>query len=132
LRAKQVFVVQPTPSSQSVSSQHSAQSPSQHLWGPLHFAAEAQVPSMVQKSLVQLSPSLQSSGPPHLLALPAMAVPALPIPPTPLPPFDEPPTAEPASPPLSNSAPEQALASNIGTSAVKLHSVTSLDVVRLT
>jgi hypothetical protein len=70
LPAKHVLVVQPTESSQSMSSQHSAQSPLQHISGPLHLGADAHTPCVVQKSFVQLSLSLQSSGPPQLPALP--------------------------------------------------------------
>jgi membrane-associated phospholipid phosphatase len=68
--AKQVLLVQPTPSSQSSSLQHSSQSPLQHLSGPVHFAAAAQTPSTVQKSFVHRSPSLQSWGPTHFVTVP--------------------------------------------------------------
>jgi hypothetical protein len=92
--AWQVLVVQATPSSQSTSSQHSLQSPSQHLAGAAHLGAVAQMPSMLHASSVQTSPSSQSSGlsqravpppepalPPVLLA-PALLLPAV-LPPLP-------------------------------------------------
>ena len=134
LPAKQVFTVQPTPSSQSVFSQHSAQSPSQHFCGPLHLAAEAQLPSIVQKSLVQVSLSLQSSGPPQVLGLPPVELPALAVVPALLPPVAglPPPGLAPASPPPSNCAPLHALISNIGTIATTANNVTSWARVRLT
>jgi hypothetical protein len=44
LPAKQVLTVQPTPSSQSASSQHSSQSPLQHFSGAEQRGADAQVP----------------------------------------------------------------------------------------
>jgi hypothetical protein len=128
LPAKQVLVVQPTASSQSASSQHPAQSPLQHFSGALHLGADAQEPCVVQKSFVQLSLSLQSSGPLQVLAppptaLPAVLVaPALLLPPVVgLPPFE----LAPASPPPSNWAPLQAL-TNSGTNVATASSTPSL------
>jgi hypothetical protein len=134
LPAKQLLTVQATLSSQSALSQHSAQSPSQHFSGPLHLGVEVQVPSIVQKSLVQLSWSLQSSGPPQLLAPPpaelppVVAAPALPPPVVGLPPLEP----APASALLSNSAPLHALISSTGTNAISVSKVTSLAPVRFT
>jgi hypothetical protein len=67
--AKHTFCVQLTWSSQSASSQHSAHSPSQQRL-PEHLLAQAQLPSVVQKSVVQVSPSSQLSGPAHCAAPP--------------------------------------------------------------
>jgi hypothetical protein len=95
--AKQVLVVQATPSSQSWSSQHSSQSPPQHLSDAAHLGAVAQVPSMLHASTVHASPSSQSSGPSQRIVPPAAP------PPPPLllaPPLLLPVAAAPALPPL--------------------------------
>ena len=60
---KHVLLVQLRPSSQSVFSQHWAQSPPQHLSEPGHLGEASQVPSGLQRSVVQMFPSSQSSGP---------------------------------------------------------------------
>jgi hypothetical protein len=94
---KHVFVVQAMPSSQSASSQHSAQSPPQHFSVPKHLGEALQVPSALQRSMVQLSLSLQSSGPPHAVPVPA-PVPIVPAPASfALPPLAEPPALESAA-----------------------------------
>src|SRR5688572_25691903 len=81
--AKQVLVVQATPSSQSACSQHSLQSPSQHCAGAAHLATIAQVPSRLHASVVHTSPSSQSSGPSQRVVLPLppfVLAPPLPLP----------------------------------------------------
>lgn len=76
--AKQVLVVQLTPSSQSASSQHCAHSPVQHFSEPGQRGDASHVPSGLQRSRVQTFLSSQSSGPLHdLLTLPPAPVPAL-------------------------------------------------------
>jgi hypothetical protein len=80
--AKQVFAVQLTWSSQSALSQHSLHSPLQHLSAPPHFGDASHVPSALQRSVVQMFLSSQSSGPSQLTRAPA---PLAPLPETPLP-----------------------------------------------
>jgi hypothetical protein len=74
---KQVFTVHSTPSSQSLLSQHSAQSPPQHFLPSVQVGEASQVPSALQRSVVHGSLSAQSSGPAQALPVPA-PVPTLP------------------------------------------------------
>jgi hypothetical protein len=108
-----MLFVQLTPSSQSACSQHSAQSPpAQHFSLPAHMGGASHMPSALQRSLVQASLSLQSSGPPQGTPVPA-AFPTLPLPPAAEPPL--PPS--PSRSALSKTGPEQALIKNDGSSA---------------
>jgi hypothetical protein len=119
---KQMSFVQVTPSSQSACAQHSAQSPpAQHFSLPAHMGEASQTPSALQRSRLQASLSLQSSGPLQGI-LGAAPIPTLPPALEPLLPALEPlpPALDPPLPPcgaLSKAGPEQALINTEGKSA---------------
>jgi hypothetical protein len=135
---KQVFMVQPTPSSQSASLQHCAQSPPQHLSLPVHLGAASHVPSALQRSVVHTFLSSQSSGPPQATVVSApvpalLVVPAEPFPPLELvPPWSAVPAV--ASPPFAaeKSPPVQPLVQSAGKSTETSAKSTNLGLKKLT
>jgi hypothetical protein len=129
---KQVGLVQLAPAVQSLSSQHSAQSPPQHFSVPAHLGAVSQVPSALHRSTVHGSLSLQSSGPAQcaLLLAPLPSPAALPESP-PLPVLPAVPL--PAMSPLAvNAAPEQPLVQSAGKQAPHKASSRNLGLKKLT